>query len=127
MVLKSFPQLITFILPTFNEVENISFVIDKLINYPKKFEIEIIVVDDGSTDGTASLVRELSKKERRIRIINRHNRYGLSSAIKEGCLCAAGDVIAVMDSDGQHEVKNIFEAINLLIKMRLNYWESFFK
>ena len=115
MVLKQSPTFVTFILPTLNEVRNIKIIIDNLIKDSIGFEIEIIVVDDGSTDGTEYLVRELSKKERRIRIINRQNRYGLSSAIKEGCLCATGDIIAVMDTDGQHEANNIYQAINLLI------------
>ena len=106
---------ITFILPTLNEVENIRSIIENLIKFSSKYEIEIIVVDDGSTDGTPSLIRDLSKNDRRIRLINRHNRYGLSSAIKEGCLCATGEIIAVMDSDGQHEVNSIFDAIELLI------------
>ena len=51
-----------------------------------------------------NLVREFSKTDIRVRLINRLGRYGLSSAICEGCLNSNGDVIAIMDSDGQHEV-----------------------
>ena len=106
---------ISIILPTLNEVDNISSIIKKIINLSGNFLIEIIVVDDASTDGTTSLVKKLSQEDNRIRLINRYGRNGLSSAIKEGTLSASGDVIAVMDSDGQHQVESLYEAIEELL------------
>ena len=50
-----------------------------------------------------------------MRLINRLGRYGLSSAICEGCLNTNGDVIAIMDSDGQHEVKSVYQSIEYLL------------
>ena len=106
---------ISIILPTLNEVDSISSIIKKIINLSGNFLIEIIVVDDASTDGTTSLVKKLSQEDNRIRLINRYGRYGLSSAIKEGTLSASGDVIAVMDTDGQHQVESLYEAIEVLL------------
>ena len=106
---------ISIILPTLNEVDNISSIIKKIINLSGNFLIEIIVVDDASTDGTTSLVKKLSQEDNRIRLINRYGRNGLSSAIKEGTLSASGDVIAVMDTDGQHQVESLYEAIEVLL------------
>ena len=106
---------ISIILPTLNEVDNISSIIKKIINLSGNFLIEIIVVDDASTDGTTSLVKKLSQEDNRIRLINRYGRNGLSSAIKEGTLSASGDVIAVMDTDGQHQVESLYEAIEELL------------
>ena len=106
---------ISVILPTLNEVDNISSIIKKIINLSGNFLIEIIVVDDASTDGTTSLVKKLSQEDNRIRLINRYGRNGLSSAIKEGTLSASGDVIAVMDTDGQHQVESLYEAIEELL------------
>ena len=106
---------ISIILPTLNEVDNISSIIKKIVNLSGNFLIEIIVVDDASTDGTTSLVKKLSQEDNRIRLINRYDRNGLSSAIKEGTLSASGDVIAVMDTDGQHQVESLYEAIEELL------------
>ncbi len=106
---------ISIILPTLNEVDNISSIIKKIINLSGNFLIEIIVVDDASTDGTTSLVKKISQEDNRIRLINRYGRNGLSSAIKEGTLSASGDVIAVMDTDGQHQVESLYEAIDVLL------------
>ena len=106
---------ISIILPTLNEVENVCSIIKKIINLSGNYLIEIIVVDDASTDGTTSLVKKLSKEDNRIRLINRYGRNGLSSAIKEGTLSASGDVIAIMDTDGQHQVESLYEAIDELL------------
>ena len=108
-------KYISIILPTLNEVDNISSIIKKIVNLSGNFLIEIIVVDDASTDGTTSLVKKLSQEDNRIRLINRYGRNGLSSAIKEGALSASGDVIAVMDTDGQHQVESLYEAIEELL------------
>ena len=54
---------ISIILPTLNEVDNICSIIKKIINLSGNFLIEIIVVDDASTDGTTTLVKELSKED----------------------------------------------------------------
>ncbi len=107
---------ISFILPTHNEEKNIIPIIKKILNFTNKYQIEIIVIDDNSNDKTDLLVRKFSRKNYQVRLISRFGRYGLSSAIKEGCLNASGDFIAVMDSDGQHEVKSVFDSIEILIK-----------
>tara|TARA_Y100001933_G_C18902533_1_gene523149 strand:- start:9 stop:1103 length:1095 start_codon:yes stop_codon:yes gene_type:complete len=105
---------ISVVLPTHNEEKNIIPIIQEIIERNNKFEIEIIVVDDNSIDNTENLIRNFSKKNREVRLISRIDRFGLSSAIKEGCLSARGDIIAVMDSDGQHEVKSLINAIDFL-------------
>ncbi len=112
---------LSVILPTFNERKNILTLLDELLRLSDSYEIELIVVDDSSTDGTSSSVRELAKKDRRIRLINRLGRAGLSSAIKEGCLCATGEVLAIMDTDGQHEVRSIENGLEKLIEDKLDF------
>ena len=111
---------ISFVLPTFNERKNIIPLLNELLKLSDIHEIELIVVDDNSTDDTSSLVRESAKKDRRIRLINRLGRSGLSSAIKEGCLNATGEIIAIMDTDGQHEVRAIMIAIQKLLTNKLD-------
>ena len=106
---------ISFVLPSFNERNNILPLLDELLELSDIYELELIVIDDNSTDGTSSVVRERAKKNRKIRLINRLGRTGLSSAIKEGCLNATGEVIAIMDTDGQHEVSAIKIAIQKLL------------
>jgi len=78
------------------------------------FDLEIIFVDDDSRDGTADLVRQLAHTHPQIRLIRRVGRSGLSSAIKEGILDATGDLVVVMDCDGQHQPSTVMRALNRL-------------
>ena len=112
---------LSVILPTFNERKNILPLLNELLSLSESYEIELIVVDDSSTDGTSSSVRELAQADRRIRLINRLGRAGLSSAIKEGCLCATGEVLAIMDTDGQHEVRSVANGLKKLIEDKLDF------
>lgn len=112
---------LSVILPTYNERNNIKPLINDLLKLSNVYELELIFVDDSSSDGTSILLRELAQRDRRIRFINRIGRSGLSSAIKEGCLCASGEILAVMDTDGQHEVNTIPIAIQKLIGNRLDF------
>jgi dolichol-phosphate mannosyltransferase len=94
---------LSVIVPTFNESGNISEIVKRLDTVLAGFGWEVIFVDDNSPDGTAEIVRTLAADDRRIRLISRHNRRGLSSAVIEGMLAATADILAVMDGDLQHD------------------------
>ena len=112
---------LSVILPTYNERNNIEPLLCELLKLSDLFELELIVVDDSSTDGTLLIVRDLAQRDRRIRFISRVGRSGLSSAIKEGCLCATGEILAIMDTDGQHEVNTVSNGIQKLIRNNLDF------
>ncbi len=94
---------LSVIVPTFNEAQNIEEMVNRVDAVLGEIAWELIFVDDGSPDGTADVVRDLARRDRRIRVILRHNRRGLSSAVIEGALAASADVVAVMDGDLQHD------------------------
>ncbi len=104
--------MISIIIPTFNEVKNISSLINGVVNYLNNIKYEIIVVDDDSPDGTASEVNKLMKKNQNIHLISRVGRSGLSSAIKEGLIFGKGEYLVVLDGDGQHEANCVLNLIN---------------
>ena len=108
--------LVSIILPTYNELGNIESIIGSLLKLKDRFELEILVVDDDSPDGTGDLVKSLSRKIPEVRLIRRMGRAGLASAIKEGLLDAAGDLALVMDSDGQHDPAAVTLTLNTLAK-----------
>ena len=97
------PLLLSVIVPTFNERDNVAEFVRRLDATLSDISWEIIFVDDASPDGTADRVRALACHDRRVRLISRHNRRGLSSAVVEGILAAAADIVAVMDGDLQHD------------------------
>ncbi len=105
------------IIPTFNEAENIVNIINELvaINY-EGVTIEILVVDDNSTDGTASLVKALNYF--RVHIIERPGKLGLGTAYIRGFKFAIEnnyDYVFEMDADFSHDPKAIPQ---FLIKLK---------
>ena len=106
--------MISIVIPTFNEVENIIPLLKKLTLIVNDFEYEIIVVDDDSPDGTSDAVNKYMNFNKKIKLITRIGRSGLSSAIKEGLIFAQGKYLLVLDGDGQHHpsfILNMLEAI----------------
>jgi dolichol-phosphate mannosyltransferase len=97
------PIQLSVVVPTFNERDNVPAIVERLDRTLGDLSWEVIFVDDSSPDGTAAAVRTLARTDPRVRLISRHNRRGLSSAVVEGGLAAAGDIVAVMDGDLQHD------------------------
>jgi dolichol-phosphate mannosyltransferase len=110
----SSPVRLSVVLPTYNERDNIKPLLAQLLSLRHQYDLEILVVDDDSADGTAELVRDLAHQEPCLRLIRRVGRAGLASAIKEGLLDATGDLAVVMDSDGQHEPGSVLRALQTL-------------
>jgi dolichol-phosphate mannosyltransferase len=94
---------LTVVIPTFNERDNVREIVARLDRSLADTAWEAIFVDDCSGDGTADVVRDIASTDPRIRLVLRHNRRGLSSAVVEGALAASSDIIAVMDGDLQHD------------------------
>ena len=91
------------VIPTFNEVGNVPVIIAKLDQALQGVNWEAIFVDDNSPDGTADTAREIARLDRRVRVIQRIGRRGLSSACIEGICATAAPVVAVIDGDLQHD------------------------
>src|ERR1044071_4836035 len=99
--------MLSLILPTYNESQNLPGLLEKLREVLRDTPSEIIVVDDDSPDGTWKIAQELAEKRDDLRVIRRVGRRVLSSAVIEGFLAAKGDVLAVADADGQHDLSLI--------------------
>jgi dolichol-phosphate mannosyltransferase len=97
------PIELAVVLPTYNERENVPIVLAALDRALAGHAWEAIIVDDDSPDGTAEYVRGLASTNRRIRLLERIGRRGLSSACIEGMLTTSAPYIAVMDADMQHD------------------------
>ncbi|MEQ1849589.1 MAG: polyprenol monophosphomannose synthase [Candidatus Peribacteraceae bacterium] len=95
--------MISVILPTYNEAANIVTMIDFLDGVLKDQPHEIIVVDDDSPDGTWKVAESARTKYSSLRVMRRRHTKGLSSAVVDGFDMAVGDVLVVMDADGQHD------------------------
>jgi len=101
-------DLISIIVPVYNVEKYLRKCIDSIINQTYE-NIDIILIDDGSTDSSSEICNEYSKKDKRIKVIHKENR-GVSSARNEGIKHARGEWITFIDSDDWIE-KNFCEIL----------------
>ena len=96
------------IIPTYNEFNNIQKLIPQVLDLYS--DLDILIVDDNSPDGTGKYIEELSKKNSRIKLITRKGKLGLGTAYVEGyryILSNGYDVAFQMDADYSHDPKEI--------------------
>ncbi|MDQ3144878.1 MAG: polyprenol monophosphomannose synthase, partial [Pseudomonadota bacterium] len=101
--LRDAPLELSVIVPTLNEAGNIAPLLQRLAVALSDIRWEAIFVDDGSVDGTPERLTAIAQSDRRVRLIRRIGRRGLSSAVVEGALASTAPVIAVIDADLQHD------------------------
>jgi len=109
------PQIeLSVVIPTYNERENVGCLVSSLEAALAGIEWQAIFVDDNSPDGTADLLRALATQNRRVYVIERIGRRGLSSACIEGISMARTPYVAVMDADLQHDERILPEMLRRL-------------
>jgi polyisoprenyl-phosphate glycosyltransferase len=106
---KAEPHIVC-VLPAFNEAANLERLIPALSSYLRRFSstYEMVVVDDGSRDGTASTVIELGRHFP-VTLICLSRNFGKEAAISAGLDHAEGDVVVLLDADGQHPLEVLDE------------------
>ena len=116
----------TVVLPTYNEVENVSNIVEELFRlYPG---ISISVIDDGSTDGTVEAVLALQREHGRLTLMRRDpSNKGLTASLMEGISSVKTDFYIVMDADFQHPPASVADLMSkvsagaeLVIGVRVN-------
>lgn len=97
---EDFPVLASVVIPVYNRERFIDKAIDSVLRGTLK-EIEVVVVDNGSTDGTKEVVRKISQKDPRVRLIENHKNI-IALSLNLGWKAARGKYIAQLDSDDEY-------------------------
>jgi glycosyltransferase involved in cell wall biosynthesis len=107
---------LSIVIPVFNEEENISHIVESLEPVLDRCgqSCEMIFIDDGSTDGTFSALKNAHDKNTHIKIIKFRRNFGQSAALKAGFDHAKGDVVISMDGDMQNDPVDIPILLNKL-------------
>ncbi|MGO8952574.1 MAG: glycosyltransferase family 2 protein [Rhodomicrobium sp.] len=113
--------LISAVLPSYDESEGLPIVISSVLQVlaGTGFAHEIIVVDDGSADGTRTVMLDLCQRHPNLRYIRLSRNFGKEAALSAGLKAAEGHAVILMDADGQHPAS--------LIPVLLEKWQQGFE
>lgn len=108
---------LTFVVPCFNEEENIQKFYDETINVLKQvdYSYEFVFVDDGSKDSTLTILKDLKANSKdNIRIVSFSRNFGKEAAIYAGLKTASGEYVTLIDADLQQRPEIVSEMVTLL-------------
>jgi glycosyltransferase involved in cell wall biosynthesis len=107
---------VTVLMPAYNEGPNLVELVPRTLEVLRAVAAshEVVVVDDGSHDGTAELMAELGKGHPELRLLRLRRNYGKSTALQAGFDHARGEVIVLMDADGQDQPEEIPKLLRAL-------------
>jgi glycosyltransferase involved in cell wall biosynthesis len=100
---------VSVIMPALNEAPNLAEVVPRVLAVLEQLpgHHEVLVVDDGSTDGTPDLITEMRRRQPGVRYLRLRRNYGKSMAVQAGFDQCHGDVIVLLDADGQDQPEEI--------------------
>ncbi len=102
---------VSILVPAYNEELTILRVLEKLVNLPLP-DIEIVVVDDGSTDGTRGIVSAFASRQTRVKLIVQEPNQGKTAAIARAIQECSGDILIVQDADLEYDPNEIPDVIS---------------
>lgn len=99
---------VVVVIPTYNEASNLAWIVGRL--RAAQPDVDVLVVDDGSPDGTGAIADELALADPAVSVVHRSAKAGLGAAYLHGfrvALAAGYDVIGEMDADGSHQPEQL--------------------
>ena len=107
--------LLSVVMPAFNERSTIEEIVDRVLAVPLR--IELIIVDDGSTDGTRDILQRLAAT-RPIKLILQERNAGKGSALRRGFQEVTGDLVVIQDADLEYSPEEYPDLISLIVEGR---------
>jgi glycosyltransferase involved in cell wall biosynthesis len=108
-----YPTCLSVVVPVYNEAETLGEVVLKLLSVPCL--LEIIIVDDCSTDGTGEVARRLVKTHAHVRLVQHKRNSGKTAALKTGFALTTGEIVIVQDADLEYDPADIFGVIRPIL------------
>ncbi|WP_460840733.1 polyprenol monophosphomannose synthase [Nocardioides marmoraquaticus] len=106
---------VVMVVPTYNEADNLGPLLERL--HAAQPDVHVLVVDDGSPDGTGSIADEAAARDPRVEVVHRTTKQGLGAAYLHGFRVALErgyDVIGEMDADGSHQPEQLAALLRAL-------------
>jgi len=109
---------ISVFFPCYNEQGNIAGVVEKALAVLEKLnaDFEVIIVDDGSIDGTGTIADELAGENDRVKVVHHRTNLGYGAALQSGFKAATKELVFYTDGDGQFDIKEMPALLTLMEK-----------
>ena len=107
---------LSVLMPVYNEVSTLKTIVDRVLSAPIDMEIELICVDDGSTDGSRDILDELASGDERVRVFKQPHNMGKGRALRTAIDKATGDIAIVQDADLEYDPNDYFRVLSPLIE-----------
>jgi dolichyl-phosphate beta-glucosyltransferase len=106
---RTTPPALTVVLPCYNEADRLPGTLQALLAHLSAApgEVEVLVVDDGSTDATATVAEAVAAVDRRVRVLSYCPNRGKGFAVRTGMLAAQGDLVVFTDADGSYRPSDL--------------------
>ncbi len=109
-----YPACLSVVIPVYNEEATLHDVVRRLLSVPCL--LEIIIVDDGSTDGTGEVARRLSETHSHVRLVRHERNAGKTAALKSGFALTTGQIVIVQDADLEYDPAEIYGVIRPILE-----------
>lgn len=107
-------QCLSVVVPAYNEEDSLAFIVQKVVAIPQV--LEVIVVDDCSTDKTAEIARRLAETYPQVQLVCHRENLGKTEALKTGIALTRGDIVIVQDADLEYDPDEILEVIRPILE-----------
>lgn len=111
---RQYPACLSVVIPVYNEASTLKEVVTKVLGVPCL--LEVIIVDDCSTDGTAEVAKQLAATHPQVRTVNHSRNGGKTAALRTGFALTQGDVVIVQDADLEYDPEEIFGVISPILE-----------
>jgi len=105
--------LLTVVMPVYNEKSTLEEIVARVLAVPLR--LELVAVDDASTDGTREMLERLSQ-ERGFRLFKQERNQGKGAAVRRGIAEAQGDIVVIQDADLEYSPEEYPELVELIVK-----------